>query len=241
MVKNSNQKNVRRTNEIEEFYFKKFQEAYGLSGDFEISDKPDIRINYNCKKIGIELTSFYLEEGSNIESEQRQSPIRERIVKKAQCLYEKHNGRNIEVTLGFNTIIDENGLAEKIADWIGRNNKRQGTVSLSSFSHIPELRFVYINLGPYDDAEWRISQVYSIGNTSPQQLQKIITDKESKFDQYDNDLDETWLLIVIDFINFGMDQEPHNVDYSEISVKKFDKVFMFKTAFDYIFEFPKTQ
>lgn len=240
MTKNNEKAVSSRTKEIEGFYYKKFQKAYSLPEEFSISDKPDIRIDHNGKKIGIEVTSFYLEGGSNIEGDQRQSPIRERVVKKAQCLYETKNGRNIEVTLGFNTINNERGLAEKIADWIEKNKTEQGHISLDRFSHISELRSVYVNLGPYEDAKWRVLQVYSIPNTSPKQLQEIISDKEDKLDQYQQNLDEIWLLIVIDFINLGMDQEPHNVDYSKISVKKFNKVFMFKTGFDYIFEFSKT-
>lgn len=240
MAKNR-EKTFRKTEDIESFYFKKFIKAYHLPEKFSTSDKPDIRLNYNNKKIGVEITTFYLEEGSNIESEQRQSPIRQRVTEQAQSLYEEQNGRNIEITFGFNTITNEAGLANKIANWIlEQGNIENGSICLEEFSHIPELRSVYVNLGPYNDAKWKITQVYSIENTDPQKLQKIISDKENKFDQYDQILDEIWLLIVIDFINLGMDQEPYNVDYSKISVKKFDKVFMFKTAFDYIVEFSKT-
>lgn len=227
-----------RTQEIEKYYYKKFASAYGMPEAYEISDKPDISTNIEGKQIGIEITNFYLSSGSDLSSEQRQAPIRKRVINNAQSSYK---GRPIEATISFNTIEEENGLAEKIANWLSEEDFYEtGSVCIEKFKHIPELRFVYVYLDPEGEITWRNSQVYSISNTSPEALQNIIVEKEEKFKAYKpQDHDEMWLLIVIDFINFGMDQEPHNVDYSSIKVKKFDKVILYRTAYDTIIQFEK--
>jgi len=231
---------MNKKQEIEEHYYRKFAAAAGLPEICEIKDKPDVRIEHDQKNIGIEVTGFYLKNGSDISSEQRQVPIRDRVVADAQSLYEKKNDRAVEISLGFNIIKHESGLAKRIVDWLDTQNLiTSGVIQPNIYNHISELRFASVDIGPYTDAKWRNTQVHNTPNTSAEDLQRIICEKEKLVNGYDKSLNETWLLIVIDFMNFGMDQEPANVDYSGIIVINFDKVILFKTAFNLIKEFPK--
>jgi hypothetical protein len=68
---------ARRTNsDIERHYFERFRKAYPLlEGTVAYGDKPDITLTGE-RKIGIEVTRFYLQSGSLPESEQRQRPLR---------------------------------------------------------------------------------------------------------------------------------------------------------------------
>lgn len=225
---------MKKTQIIEEYYYTKFAKASGLPLEFEHGDKPDIRIHIDKKTTGIEITNFYLRNGNELDSEQRQAPIRERIVAQAQKLYEAKKGRGIETTFQFNVIHDEVGLARKIANWLGEQNfTKNGALLHSQIAKIPELESVYVNIGPYKDAKWRNTQVFSTPMTSAADLQNIINEKEKQFDKYSK-FEEMWLLVVIDFINAGMDQSIKNVDYSSVFVKKFDKVILYKTVYDEI-------
>lgn len=87
--------------DIEKYYFEMFRKDYPLpSGNVIYSDSPDVIID-GKRKIGIEITNFYHNPGTLTESEQIQSNWREKVVSKAQNLYEKKNNRKFEISFGF--------------------------------------------------------------------------------------------------------------------------------------------
>jgi hypothetical protein len=138
------------TQEIERYYFEKFRQQYTLPpGRVEYSDKhvvggPDVIIESN-KKIGIEITNFYLKPGCRLNSEQRQSALREKVIREAHRLYLANGGKNIELSFGFNLIEKKEGLAQRIADFVSTiEHKESGTVSLAAFRHIPEVAFIIL-------------------------------------------------------------------------------------------------
>jgi hypothetical protein len=86
---------------IERYYFEKFRQVYQLpDGSVAYGDKPDVTI-VGVRKIGVEMTSFFLKSGSLLDSEQRQRPLRAKIVDEAQTLYRAAGGKNIELTFSF--------------------------------------------------------------------------------------------------------------------------------------------
>lgn len=93
----------RKTNEkIERYYFEQFRKVYRLpDGMVKHGDKPDIIIDGN-KKIGIEVTNSYIENGALPESEQNQKKGREDVLSKAQQQYLANNGKRIEISFSFN-------------------------------------------------------------------------------------------------------------------------------------------
>ncbi len=91
---------------IEKHYFEQFRRVYPLPvGNVKYSDRPDVIIEDGPRKIGIEITNFYLEEGSSSESEQAQIKLRKKVVSSAQQNYQNGNGRKIEISFGFNNKI----------------------------------------------------------------------------------------------------------------------------------------
>ena len=81
--------------DIERYYFEKFQRAYPLPpGEITYADKPDVRIA-GAQEIGIEITNFYVTPGTSPESEQVQSNLRETAVAEGQKLFTKNGGRNV--------------------------------------------------------------------------------------------------------------------------------------------------
>jgi hypothetical protein len=69
---------------IERHYFELFRKIYRLpNGQVKYGDKPDVIIEGE-RRLGIEVTNFYLERGEIPQSEQNQMRIREDVLKKAQ-------------------------------------------------------------------------------------------------------------------------------------------------------------
>ena len=222
--------------EIEQYYFEKFCNVYELSVcNLKHSDKPDVIIDLDGKTVGVEITNFYTKDGSDITSEQRQNPMREKVVQDAQALYDNKNG--IEIHFGFNTIENMGGLAAKISDFVGIiDGVETKTIRRALYSHIPELNFVYLNPEPYDDAKWKVKVCANLGLCNPTQLLQIISKKEQKIKEYKK-CDEYWLLVVINFIDIAQDQEISNVDFRGVVSEGFKKVFVYKTAYEQIIEF----
>jgi hypothetical protein len=66
--------------DIERHYFEQFRQTYPLpNGAFSYGDKPDVTLTAE-RKIGIEVTRFYLSPGGCADSDQRQQPLRTAIV-----------------------------------------------------------------------------------------------------------------------------------------------------------------
>jgi hypothetical protein len=132
--------------DIERHYFEMFRKDYPLPpGSVTYGDSPDIIIEGH-RRIGIEMTNFFLEEGSLPESEQAQRKSRERIVSDAQQAYQAQTGRKIEITFGFdkaNPIRDKKRLVGKLVELAKHIEKwESGEITRDTFSAIPELSFV---------------------------------------------------------------------------------------------------
>jgi hypothetical protein len=86
---------------IEQHYFEQFRTACPLlDGTPCYGDKPDV-ILHGVRKIGVEITRFFLQSGSLFNSEQRQRPMRNEVVSRAQELYRSGGGKEIELTVQF--------------------------------------------------------------------------------------------------------------------------------------------
>ena len=88
--------------EIEKYYFEMFLREYALpSGDIKYGDEPDIIIARE-RRLSIEMTRLYVQDGTVPSSEQLQSKLRQSVVKNAQRLYERTGGTSLELSMGFN-------------------------------------------------------------------------------------------------------------------------------------------
>lgn len=226
----SGKKNQREKQaEIEQYYFEAFRKLYPLpEGCVAYGDKPDIVID-GAKRIGIEITNLYIDDGTLIESEQRQCKIRDKVIKKAQEAYLKRNNNPIEMAFGFDSdklIIDIDILATKIADMCCHLGMTEnGVVSRECYRGIPELSFAYFLATTHDAPKWRPLQVYTGRLMSKERLVQIIEGKDKK--DYSK-CDTCWLLVVVDFINPAQDQEIMIDGLDEIKSSKFDKIILYR-------------
>ena len=196
--------------EIEKYYFEMFRTHYSLPpGTITYKDAPDVILE-GVRKIGIEVTNFFHEDGSLSQSEQTQKVLREKIVTGAQQKYLAVNGRNFEITFGFdkaNPIRNQKTLVTNIIQLAKSiEGNETGQIRNDIFKAIPELSFVYLNTTEYIDARWRVVQVYNVPMMSRDRLVEIVESKERRASQYEK-CDAYWLLVVVDFMNFAQDQE----------------------------------
>lgn len=192
------------------------------------------------KKIGIELTNAYIENGALPDSEQNQRKKREDVLSKAQQQYLANNGKRIEISFSFNkacSIRNKNKLIKEIVDLANRIDAvRTGAVRRDIFKNIPELDSVYINSTLYNEPKWKIFQVYTGSTMSPEKIGELLAYKEMKTVQYEK-CDEYWLVIVVDFADPAQDQEIPT-DVFKLSSGIFKKIIIYKTVFNQILEIP---
>jgi hypothetical protein len=222
---------------IERHYFELFRKIYPLpKGKVKYGDKPDVIIDGD-RRLGIEVTNFYLEKGELPASEQNQQRIRESVLKKAQRLYLDKGGK-YEISFSFNKdhpIIDNQKLIPKIVEVIGGlEASRTGGISKYFLNEVPELDFIYINPNLYTDPKWRITQVYTGKIMSLPRLTEIVSEKEKKIKNFCK-CDAYWLLVVVDFINPAQDQEIQ-VNGLKLTSNVYEKIIVYRTAYEHVIE-----
>jgi hypothetical protein len=225
--------------EIERYYFEMFRKDYQLPpGTITYKDAPDVILK-GVRKIGFEITNFFLEDGALSRSEQSQEKFRAKVVSSAQQSYQAENGKKFEISFGFdkaNPIQNQKSLISMIVDLAKRIEGNQtGQIQKEVFRAIPELSFVYLNTRMYADARWKVVQVHNLPIMSRDRLVEIIRSKERRADQYEN-CDAYWLLVVVDFINSAQDQEIRVDGFKKIQTGVFEKVIVYKTVFGHVIE-----
>jgi hypothetical protein len=231
---------AKRSNQvIEQYYFEMFRRDYQLpEGTIVHGDKPDVILE-GKRKIGIEITNFFLESGALPESEQIQRKAREAVVSKAQQAYLGNGGKRIGLSFSFDKaspIRDQGKLIKKITA-VAKNIDRlkTGAMSKDVFKGIPELSFVYLNAKEYEDPKWQVVQNYSGHFMSIEKLRGIVNAKEAQSRAYER-CDAYWLLVVVDFIDPAQDQEIQIDAAEKIDSTVFEKVIVYKTHFGHVFE-----
>ena len=216
-----------------------FREIYPLpAGTITYTDAPDVILN-GAKRVGIEITNFFLEEGSLPESEQSQKRLREKVISLAHQRFQSENRKKFEISFGFNKanpIRDQKILIQDIIQLAINIEKREtGQIPINVFKSIPELSFVYLNANEYPDAKWRIVQVYDVPVISRNRLIGIVKAKEGKAKKYKN-CDAYWLLVVVNAANPAQEQEIQVEHFENIQTNIFEKIIVYKPFFNHVLE-----
>ncbi|HBR22719.1 MAG TPA: hypothetical protein DD713_09250 [Nitrospiraceae bacterium] len=225
--------------DIEKHYFEMFRKSYPLPlGNIIYKDKPDVILEGE-RKIGIEITNFYLEKGESPESEQRQRDLRKAIVFDAQRDYQTRNKKKIELTIGFdkaNPIRNKKDLVQKLVDLAEQIKEyKTGQIRKHFFHSIPEISYVYLNAEEYADPKWRVEQLYSGSIMSRDVLIEIVRNKEGSSRKYII-CAAYWLLVVVDCADRAQDQEIQIDDFEKIQSEIFEKIIVYTTPFGHILE-----
>lgn len=229
---------VKSNQEIERHYFELFSRIYPLpDGQVKYGDKPDVIID-GQRRVGIEVTNFFLERGELPESEQKQRRIRKNVLKKAQRLYMDGGGK-YEISFSFNKdqpIQQGQKLIPKIVEVIRRiEASRTGGIAKCFLEDIQEVSFIYINQNLYIDPKWQNIQDYTDQRMSVPRLLEIVCEKENKAKNYSK-CDAYWLLVVVDPMDSAQDQEIQ-IEGVELKSDVFEKIIVYKPVFEHVLEF----
>lgn len=231
-----------RNDEIEYYYFNKFQQAYRLpDGPVAYGDRPDVIIR-GTRKIGIEITNLFLKSGNSLDSEQRQRPLRDPIIQEARKLYCAGGGSS---NTGLTVCFDENNpvelakrreLQRRLADFIRSvDNDESGNIRPCLFrERMPEIWSLWLHSKEQSDAKWRLLGRRSPTLMSKNNLETKLREKEAKASDYEK-CDAHWLLIVVDGIDAAQDQEIR-VDDPHLESEVFDKIIIYEPLFGHIVE-----
>jgi hypothetical protein len=229
--------------EIERHYFELFRRIYPLpNGQVIYRDKPDIIIEGE-KRLGIEVTIFYLERGELQQSEQNQRRIRKVVLERAQEMYIHKSGK-FEINFSFNRdhpIMNIQKLTCKIVQKMFELEKASLTEGISGYylKDIPELDFVYINPNLYINPKWRNDQSHiGFKTMSVDKIKQILIDKERKAEKYIK-CGAYWLLLVIDSFDRAQEQIiPQKILNGEVKLASdvYEKIIIFQTAPEYVLE-----
>jgi len=229
------------SNHNERHYFELFREFYQVpDGKVKYGDKPDVIIDGD-KRVGIEITNFFIERGQLPISEQNQRRIRKDVLKKAHQRYKKGGGK-YEISFSFNKeqpIQNSQKLIPRIVDLIRKLEVfKTGGISRYFLEDIPELEFIYINPNLYNDPQWRLTQGYTGCNImSIPRLTEIVREKENKAKNYIK-CDAYWLLLLIE--SFDRVQE-QIMPFEEVKMESdvYEKIILYITAPECVFEFKR--
>lgn len=165
--------------------------------------------------------------------------LRKKVVSEAQRIYLAQNGKKNEITFGFDEttpIQDKKKLISKFVDLAKQIEKcGTGEIRKDLYKTIPGLSFVYLNTEEYEDAKWRVMQVYNVPIMSRDRLVEIVREKEARAKKYKK-CDGYWLLVVVDFINPAQDQEIQFDNFDRIHTNVFEKIIVYKTLFGHLLE-----
>lgn len=218
-------------------YFEHFSKIYPLpNGQLTYGDKPDVIIDGE-RKVGIEVTNFFIERGEIPQSEQNQRRIRNDILRKAYQKYKQEGGK-YEISFSFNKaqpIRDSKKLISRIVDLVRKLEiSRSGGISKYFLRDVPELDFVYINHNSYSDPHWRLTQGYTGQMMSIHRLTEIVRDKENKANSY-RKCDTYWLLIVIDSFDRAQEQ---GIPIEEVKLESdvYEKIILYISGPEHVLE-----
>jgi hypothetical protein len=191
-------KPTKTNSDIERHYFEQFRAAYSLPPSrVEYSDKPDILI-FGDRKLGIEITNFYLQDGGDLASEQRQRFMRRGVLQKAHQLYRAASGKGIELTVTFNPKVSVTPascktLPRQLATFAAQNEQKpSGEYYRDELP--PEISSIWISSKDWPNPTWeRCGQVHSVEEMAFPRLSEIVATKEAKATEYPP-CDAYWLL-----------------------------------------------
>ena len=198
----------------------------------EKQERPDVILVTPQGKIGIEITSLHDSKLKRMESEC------EKAVLAAQKIYEKQNLPNLHVSVhigGENSFnrATRNKFAAAIAGLVAANIPLPGKYSEVENSWNDPEQFPYainsIHIFRYswpDKNLWAAPSAGFYREHFVEELQQVISEKDSKLSGYSEDCKEQWLLVVAENSNPSTFYDPSEATVNHSYKSAFDKVFV---------------
>ena len=206
----------------ERWFLDRFLRQLGLSPDTppEGGEKPDFTIQIDGKRIGVEVTEFFLDEEDGVPKHFQ--ILREKAIDEAWQLYRERGGRALYVFAAFQDVPkplgpnsnkevkDFRNKFEKVVRSQESTLEKYGPRQFRGWPTIPELDFYSIRACPESvvDGDWsRVGPTHQ-KVLEAHHIQTELDRKACKYRSYVNDLDEVWLVI---FTEGGLRSMPHEM------------------------------
>lgn len=230
MTKRSNASNTC----IEQYYFEQFRAHFPLPpAEVMYGDKPDVILR-GATRIGVEITRLYLVDGKDPASEQRQNQWRQTVLDSAQAKYLEVGGKRSELTVSFDPrrpIRDPEAVGRALLAVMPKIEVcPEGEVRREVYASIPELDFVYHNPREYEDAQWRLAQVYTTPTLAVERLREVVKSKQSKMKDY-QPCDTFWLLVIVDIADRAQDQDIRWPRVADPIFSQFERIIVYNPQF----------
>jgi hypothetical protein len=229
--------------EEEKFAFNKFLRAFGKLPDGEKTESPDFIIPTEKGRIGVELTELIFEKINGISIAEIYS-IEDSIVKLVQFDFDKKSKKKIWATISFQDNIKISGkdkilLAQEISLFIINsleNYLDEHLENLEILENLPKgVRGIYFDIVPFF-TESLISPMR--GKWPPpidfETLNEVILKKNRNLLRYKAKVDFVYLVILV-----SLSFKSHHGDFvnaGSLISNDFDKIFLFNTLSDKVFE-----
>ncbi len=239
-----------RKKQHELFLFERFAEAAKLSVEImdSVNECPDLVVRLSGELVGIEITELFVSEAAGGASLQARESIAQRIVAKAQRIYEASGPPYAHVSVLFATGYDLGSLnrdetAETLAQFVrstglteGRHVQWQQDFE-SNLLHEAISSLNMLAVPNREMAHWTAPSAGWVATISTDLLQRKVNEKAARLPTYLQRVSKNWLLLV------GDGSHPSRFmrvvpDISVSAVKSpFDRTFLFGLMSGSIVEF----
>lgn len=197
------------------------------------SEQPDFIIGLKDKKIGLEVTNLYKDEGRKGSPQKTQESLNIKWLQSLASEYYKQHSVPIRVQVLISkgqTLPAPSDLVEEIAKEIPNSDMAVAILEKNQSQNIKiklYIRRLPVSFKQYKRWTFVNNHVGWVGKVSKEAIQTKIDIKKHKSLKYQKDIDKLILLIIIDSsTESGMLSLPSdNIDYS---CKEFDEIFLVK-------------
>lgn len=194
----------------ERFYLDQFLRFAGIHPSrIDAQESPDFVVTLGSRPTGIELVSLYIRPDGGRTSLQAHESYGTRLVSGAREMYLKLGGRPCLAHILFSFGADfakcnrdeaERLLAEFIVEKAPRNGERQRFDWETLEGRVPEIVNCVQVLGVPDHkyGRWDVSRAGWVAPLTRELVERRICLKEKKLETYRAEVEEVWLLLVID-------------------------------------------
>ncbi len=234
--------NRNRQKLLERFFLDRFREGYAgfPQGEIKCSERPDFLVLGREQTIGIEVQEYARgsskDEGS---IQRRDGELKRRVEAKAITAYELRSSTpvltwlqwNLNVSLEKNTVDKvANDVAEIVAWFVAQNDSDKITIDWEDLENSPSKNVVdsvrIMKLSP-GTSSFFTSVEAGFVTVTPEELQKVIDDKNALADGYLEKCDTMWLLIVAEGLHVASTASLTDAARQHVYQSRFERVFFF--------------
>jgi hypothetical protein len=231
--------------ESEFFYLEKFKENYSdfPEGMVCLDEKPDFVIRIGSKFLGVEITHYYRETSSETKSPlQQKLATRRKIVDLAKSIYDAKNlpPLYVHVHFGLHFYCSEREVqtsAEKLVRVVEQQLSKTADEVFCRRDEIPlaDIDLITVKKKLRGINLWTAPFGSFVPFVSPQRIQEMLDEKNSRCEKYRKKCDIIWLVIMMDRF------QPSSFSMIPETISEHLYNHSFDSAFLFFYDYPDSQ